>query len=126
MDLSKKCSKALEIQDLGRRSKQENLEKFVYEDFYIDKGGDYHDVITDTWLPQQDQLQVILSKDFENAGLIGIMYGLAQFSQDAEYEDDGNTKRFSSLEQLWLGYVMKEQYDKYWHNNDWRERYEGY
>ena len=120
------CKKAIEIQELGSRSKEENLDRFIYEDYYINKIGDYHHIMTDTWLPKQDQLQAMVSKDFENAGLIGIMNGLSQFSQDAEYEDDGNTKRFESLEQLWLGYVMKELYDKYWHKNDWRERYEGY
>lgn len=128
MDLSGKyvlmCMKTKEIQDLGKRSKQNVLKRFDYGDFYIDESGDYYKSGSDIWLPKQDQLQAMLSLQIDS--IHGMAYGLYEFIKDAEYENDGNTKRFESFEQLWLGYIMKEIYDKYWNNEEWMERFDGY
>jgi hypothetical protein len=50
------------------------------------------------WLPRQDQLQE--------------MYGTFQ-------ECSVNGGVVTSMEQLWLAFVMKEKHNKVWNGNDW-------
>ena len=83
----------------------------------------YHWVV---WIPRQDQLFDIIEKQFDKAGITSIMYSLYNFSSEAMYEDDGKTKRFETIEQIMLGYYLKEEYGLYWHEDDWREKYGGY
>lgn len=124
MDLSEKyiemCRKAGEIQELMAGSKTEVKIVSEFGDIDIDSLGDYY-TKDSICIPKHDQLQAMIDNDFIN--LIYIVY---DFSRDALYEDDGNNLRFETMEQLLLGFVMKEKYDKYWNNNNWIERYEGY
>lgn len=61
------------------------------------------------WLPRQDQLQdmVELSLDVMN-------YSFYVFSMAV-----GALNKFTSMEQLWLAFVMKEKYGKVWNGENW-------
>ena len=67
------------------------------------------------WLPRQDQLQEMaepISKD-ELIRRFFEWYHHWFMSQDAP------TACHTSMEQLWLAFVMKEKYNKIWSNGDW-------
>ncbi|KKK58601.1 hypothetical protein LCGC14_3042760 [marine sediment metagenome] len=71
------------------------------------------------WLPRQDQLQ-------EMVGYKGLPYLLTQtFERSVNGESCNytwnNGEHFTSMEQLWLAFVMKEKYDKVW-NGKWVDR----
>ncbi|KKK85112.1 hypothetical protein LCGC14_2776590 [marine sediment metagenome] len=60
------------------------------------------------WLPTQSQLQEMVSggdKPFD----IGLLFGRA-----FRFLMDGNCEYITSMEQLWLAFVMKEKYNKVW------------
>ena len=67
------------------------------------------------WLPRQDQLQGMIEET-----LPGL---LIRFSRSwigkivLEFNDYFN--KLSSMEQLWLAFVMKELYGKTWNGEDW-------
>ena len=65
-------------------------------------------------LYQQDQLQEIIDQDY----LTGFIYDLYEFSKEYLYMDNGNDLRFTSMEQLWLGYIMKQIYGKIWNDKE--------
>ena len=72
---------------------------------------------------RQDQLQRMLISS-------GVIAGnwrdvLAKFVDTMwEFEDEDNVgywANFNSIEQLWLAFVMKERYRKFWNGTDWVE-----
>jgi len=64
------------------------------------------------WLPRQDQLQEMLNIKWHELGII--LYLLIGFWKV-------NEKKFSSIEQLLLAFVMKKKYNKEW--NDEKEEW---
>jgi len=128
MDISpeyvKMCEKAEEIQELTPNyttfhkpyilSGEESNSPFVItasatEVFACEKGGECKNI----WLPRQDQLQEMLGKPLNEL--------LDSF---LEWEDDAyfllrKRDRFTSMEQLWLAFVMKEKYGKTWDGENW-------
>ena len=68
-----------------------------------------------TWLPKLDQLQAMVNHEY----LTGFLYELYEFSKEWLYFDNGNDIRFTSMEQLWLAFIMKENYNRYWIENNW-------
>ncbi len=76
------------------------------------------------WLPRQDQLQemVIISADCIGGGLAGVLGDFYDFLRPVGISMEfiaGYCKQFTSMEQLWLAFVMKEKYGKVWDNKDW-------
>jgi len=69
------------------------------------------------WLPRQDQLQEILwgnNFSLPNAEL-------KVFYESVHYQNEGKYyKKFTSMEQLWLAFVMKEKYNKTWNGKKWQ------
>ncbi len=63
------------------------------------------------WLPRQDQLQEMAD--------IGFVYISAKFfgmwCDDIQYDEP----KFTSMEQLWLAFVMKEKHSKTWNGQEW-------
>jgi len=57
----------------------------------------------------------MVSQDYLT-GFIGDLY---EFSRDYLYMDNGADLRFLSMEQLWLGFVMKERFGKCWNGDNW-------
>ena len=70
------------------------------------------------WLPRQDQLQEMLGdfkkciKLISSVSLVnqGIIYKMGEYL----YCDNS-----TSMEQLWLAFVMKEKYNKIWNGENW-------
>ena len=81
------------------------------------------------WLPRQDQLQEIYSKDiFEedelnacsNTGhFILDLFRCAILGCDKPCDITDWTFNMHSLEQLWLAFVMNKVYGKKWNSEDW-------
>ena len=79
------------------------------------------------WLPRQDQLQAMLIGKYDMINLFvvftdwtkGTLAGGGQeIYKECEFEN------FASFEQLWLAFVMKEEYNKIWNGKEWREEKE--
>jgi hypothetical protein len=71
------------------------------------------------WLPRQDQLQKIIEPD--NTRVYSLMRKVME-SQYHDYSKNASVTApeiFYSMEQLWLGYVMKEKFEKVWNEKDW-------
>jgi len=121
----KMCEKAVEIQEPWVISGR-NI-----GDFYYNLHTHHRDIWKahnklasdfDIWLPRQDQLQEMLFPDITNMNWI--LNKLIEFSGLRGIESDSNVyyaKRFNSMEQLWLAYVMKEKYNKAWNGKDWEK-----
>ena len=106
------CEKAKEIQELPMK-KNGNF----YVDFmgdicvYIEKDNDWNwQKNKEIWLPRQDQLQDIL-KD-THWTIYGYLEQITKFMSDYGSID-------WSWEQIWLGFLMKEKYNKIWNGTDW-------
>ena len=80
----------------------------------------------DIWLPRQDQLQGMLldiEKWQTSIQSITILCAFARFCGSANENAEGRSNihlRQSSLEVLWLAFVMMEKYSKCWNGNDWK------
>ena len=76
------------------------------------------------WLPRQDQLQeMVPHNEKNNFDWMCQLSKLEAFT--VENYDHGQRYpeyiwNFSTWEQLWLAYVMKEKYNKVWNGEDWK------
>lgn len=77
------------------------------------------------WLPRQDQLQEMV-RHAGYAGFNGFKYFIKwlQASNGGTYpyfrcQDNEEFPPFTSMEQLWLAFVMKERYSEIWNGADW-------
>ena len=71
----------------------------------------------DVWLPRQDQLQEVLPGWGSSPSYhIIVLNLLAGSVMNEEYY---YFRYFTSMEQLWLAFVMKEKYNKNWDGEDW-------
>lgn len=67
------------------------------------------------WLPRQDQLQEMLSiKDVPLQSVAWVGYLLCLLQYDF-------ARWTTSMEQLWLAFVMKEKYNKVWNGDNWNK-----
>ena len=78
--------------------------------FYSQPDGDA------LWLPRQDQLQEMLP--LEARSYLGPIRDFA-FENEMNFSGVRNVFVFSSMEQLWLAFVMKEKHDKVWNGEEW-------
>lgn len=77
------------------------------------------------WLPRQDQIQDMFK--YEKPEYLMNDFSEFIYSEHNIDSDCGiyhfifnlNAKHFTSMEQLWLSFVMKEKYNKYWNGEDW-------
>lgn len=91
------------------------------------------DYLEEVWLPRQEQLQKMLitdkkfidswvgEKDCKKVSLDTLIYAFYRESLDFDRDDEhiGLKFAFSSMEQLWLAFIMKEKYNKTWNGEDW-------
>jgi len=76
------------------------------------------------WLPRQDQLQDMVDNNTLAWNLM-VFYDWTNTNHslispnDCRYQKI-NSAYYTSMEQLWLAFVMKEKYNKVWDGNDWR------
>jgi len=130
MDNTKKyikmCEKAEEIQkrdfengDIifyknkwGMYFKEKFYEEMVFNDNTLIK---YE--LNPIWLPRQDQLQEMISGKYENTHFFLVAF--LKFADDFGYDGNNiNCTLFTSMEQLWLAFVMKKKYSKKWLTNE--------
>jgi len=89
-----------------------NLDDGFSNGIYECETEDWHKDENIIWLPRQDQLQEMVNTEWHELGII--LYLLIGFWQV-------NEKKFSSMEQLLLAFVMKRKYNKEW--NDEKEEW---
>ena len=70
---------------------------------------------TAIWLPQQDQLQDMLSGTYHD-NLRTMYYVLSEMGTDTKFNN------FKSFEQLWFGIVMYDIYGKCWNGKNWIDK----
>ncbi|MBA7492534.1 hypothetical protein ES702_03084 [subsurface metagenome] len=141
MDTSKKyiemCEKAEEIQAERILGRCEFGDLFYLEDGFAHGGkfrfiGSYdgyetdhgYDIIDKTlirrsfWLPRQDQLQEMAAKmpTWTDTRPINVLCRFWNWWNSSDWNlcSDNTT-----LEQLWLAFVMKEKYNKTWSGKEW-------
>ena len=96
----KMCEEAVEIQDFWEQKEGSWVK------WWDDMGNDYV-----VWLPTQEQLQEMIDWN---------IYQLtARFGEMVHYEAGNDKNFFTSMEQLWLAFVMKEKYNKVWDGENW-------
>lgn len=78
-----------------------------------------------TWLPRQNQLQEMIEGQRRGRGIHDYDFSFASNGVDwfmtitAGFDKKVEVGRFTSMEQLWLAFVMKERYSKQWSGKDW-------
>ena len=75
--------------------------------------------MTTTWLPRQDQLQEMVRKEIPHPLLYDFFMWVYKPSEHGGIY--GEVNQFTSMEQLWLTFVMKEEHDKVWTGTEWKE-----
>ncbi len=137
MDTSKEyiqmCEKAAEIQAIKKKT-------------YPPIGKDYWAKIS-VWLPRQDQLQAMVEIPDDKVSAVGygtvwdgkgwvtkadfhspthslfLEFAAFALGQEAGGDINGNipeySQKFTTGEQLWLAFVMKEKYQKHWNGSEW-------
>ena len=73
------------------------------------------------WLPRQDQLQdMIQGSQLEViAGFTDWVFGLPEYQTVTPTPCP--SEQFTSMEQLWLAFVMSEKFGKFWNGEDWEK-----
>ena len=113
----KMCEKAEEIQSL-KKIKAITAYRLVCGEI-IDEDGNYiievEKPIPDiqgyyyVWLPRQDQLQAMMGEE-----LYQLLGGFDRWLLKMLYEKDSDL--YSSMEQLWLTFVMHQKFGKTWNS----------
>jgi len=67
------------------------------------------------WLPRQDQLQDMVGE----SNPLDLVARLASEVSPFGVLDDPYWHPFTSMEQLWLAFLLAEKYGKYWDGSDW-------
>ena len=132
MDTSKEyifmCEKAIELQNdwlkgwsfYTVRNFRERLDEPVMcRKFTYISEEDIEDFI---WLPRQDQLQDMVEGEFY--GKIYSVYAWMQINRVSGHNETMEVEYCNSMEQLWLGYIMSEKYNKEWNieKKEWEKR----
>ena len=128
-----------EIQELRREEKHKDTGKWSDGDFWTTvfdsagghvfvacKGNDawadephyLHHPIECIWLPRQDQLQEMVSKELTKNSPIWALKAIDAKIQKWYDRGDESWIKYTSMEQLWLAFVMKELYSKQWNGNE--------
>jgi len=126
----KMCEKAEEIQEIWHSTLDDDGHEFVYcrehnalreyaDGGYLWCPQTRCESRYDVWLPRQDQLQEMVNPQH--------MHGIISFLMVRHFVDWflNSTKLhhpgylFTSMEQLWLAFVMKEKHNKTWNSEDW-------
>lgn len=79
------------------------------------------------WLPRQDQLQEMVRISSQSHNVLRLAHRFWFFVNRsplisrAKYTPDWakTIEQFTSMEQLWLAFVMQEKYGKIWNGEDW-------
>ena len=69
------------------------------------------------WLPTQSQLQGMVEDEETKGYAINLLYKFHRFYNTKGDYPSGLV--FTSMEQLWLAFVLKEKYNKTWNGSEW-------
>ncbi len=131
------CRKADEIQDSWECQLGDFYGHFGSIKIWgVDDEADNHSnkAIVSIWLPRQDQLQEMYAKNvlddlhflFDPFALLDIIHCYVKDDCDNHKHEDVSYEECSSMEQLWLFFVMKTVHNKYWDGDNWlRKKPEG-
>lgn len=100
----KMCEKAEEIQEIFKNRNDElGYVRYVFGERSI-------------WLPSQEQLQEMVKDEIGRLLRDFVLFARNYFHPPTM---DKINVRFYSMSELWLAYVMKKKYKKYWDSEDW-------
>lgn len=68
---------------------------------------------------RQDQLQEMITDNLHNMVHKFFNFCMNYDRNLEEYKFYTDVKQFTSMEQLWLAFVMKEKYNKLWNGKEW-------
>ena len=118
------CEKATEIQAL-KPIYQTHGEWFVCaicNREYTEDSSSYFPLCdghnAEVWLPRQDQLQEMIGAKTTSDLIIGFLLSCGGLGWDSDWHPDNHVD-ISSMEQLWLAFVMHQKYGKRWDGTDW-------
>lgn len=89
-----------------------------YECSYCE--GNYNDFKWFIWLPTQSQLQEMVDYTVWFEKIYRFYDWIQKDKFDSKWESIFD--KFKSLEQLWLGFIMWEKYQKEWNGSEWIKR----
>ena len=136
------CSKASVVQKkwrpmlgdwFAKKDREYNDDDFIYIYQAKDKEIVFYKGVVNSiwiWLPRQDQLQEMIyqtmSRRIDSFHLFYYPYrdsGVMPHNRQIEEWDRSEiyVRKFSSMEQLWLAFVMKEKHCKKWDGKEWKE-----
>jgi len=108
--------------DLPHKIPSNAYPQHYWGDVFIDSRGNLFIKWLDGWvdLPRQDQLQEMIFPDPQDSINIQANRITNQFALE-DYNQSGCTATyyFTTWEQLWLAFVMKERYSKIWNGEEW-------
>ena len=124
----KMCDKAKQLQ---RAWKPKDWDRFIYRDseemdimMYMEEEYNRKEMIIVNgvyiWLPTQEQLQEIWRKEYlKNPNQHG-WFGCFVNFVDTDYRDDLIADEyFGEMNELWLAFVMRERWNKFWTGEKW-------
>jgi len=122
----KMCEKAEEIQE---RKPFDCMSWYLNKSLEGDEvceGRNLISVACSIWLPRQDQLQEMVG-DYRQCSQFLAEYFSAMLDwlpflgqeRDEYWDSDLSPIKFTSMEQLWLAFVMKEKFGKIWNGGEW-------
>ena len=114
---------------MNEKAEEIQPEYLNYADYYIWPSGNWYIWSDDNqskrtketiWLPRQDQLQEMFPKDRIERPFYWFSEGMIDSFGDYGITNEGlYYEGFSTWEQLWLAFVMKEKYNKVWDGEKW-------
>jgi len=127
----KMCEKARRIQDYWLTEECSEAESSEYGGLFWNKQTREVFITTEwdewehsIWLPRQDQLQEMVA--IPKTASLPTVTQLILFYRFWEREDGAQGlpyfAYFTSMEQLWLAFVMKEKYNKIWNGDEWIDK----
>lgn len=100
----KMCEKSKEIQEIFKNRQDEvGYVQHVFGEKLI-------------WLPSQEQLQELVKDDIGRLLRDFVLFAREYFKSP---QMDRINVRFNSIAEIWLAYVMKKKYKKYWNAESW-------
>jgi len=125
----KMCRAAKEIQDSHEWECGDYFYECPYDDGYGSVswkirtiGSDNKDAMVpaDVWLPRQDQLQDMCTSLNKFKPIYSLAY-VTMWAEASGFDCGANdyAESLNSLEQVWLAYVMDENYYKKWNGEEW-------
>jgi len=111
MDISKKYIKMCDWTEL-----QQKCTPYMENAFFR-----YNNKTIPIWLPSQDQWQEMIINCFpqQRIDFIALALDFSDWIQGQTFEMRQYTESFTSMEQLWMAFVMYKFHDKQWNGEKW-------